>query len=257
MLSIVGIFAIIVCTSMFTACSQDDDYKECIETQGIPELKKMSLYLAENYGFSINDIKVEDSVLVAENDIMFDINDFWSKYSIVPYTRAHYRKTNIVSSSYRTIRISTSSDYSVPTEWLLATLNAMSAWNGLNGDIEFTLGSGYTATILIGYGYIEDSSVVARASFPSSTTGKPGSAIAINSNCSSTLTDNQRTQVMIHELGHCIGLMHTDVTGDVLLNTGDQNTTDPNSVMQPYVLSNPVSPFFTQYDIAAYNLLYP
>ena len=256
-LTVVGVFIIIISALTFVACSQDDDFKECIDNKKDSELEKMTLYLAENYGFSISDIKVEDSVLVAENDIVFDINDFWGKYSIAPSTRAHYRKNNIVSPSYRTIHISTSSDYSIPNEWLYAILNAMSAWNSLNGDIQFTLGSGYTATILIGYLYMEDTSVVARANFPSSTTGKPGSALAINNNFSGTLTDNQRTQVMIHELGHCIGLMHTDVIGDVLLNTGDQNSTDPNSVMQPYVLSNPVSPFFTQYDIAAYNLLYP
>ena len=256
--TIVGIFVLFAC--IFTACSQDSTCEGVIEKSTVSDLEKKIQHLSENYGFSINDIKSEDSVLVAEDDIMFNVNDFWDKYSLPSYTRAHYRSTNTVSSNYRTIRITTPSygdPNEVPTEWLYAIVNAMDAWNSLNGDIEFTLGNNYTATILIVYGYISGDTVVARASFPSSTTGKPGSAIAINSDCVYTLTANQKTQVMIHELGHCIGFMHTDVVGDVLLNSGDQNTTDPNSVMQRYVLSNPTSPYFSQYDIAAYNLLYP
>ncbi len=265
---IVSCFAIICVAlfgSVFTSCSNEeydssDSYLDIDRTSNVEAMKS---FLSDELGFSLDNIENVDSTLIAEKDICFDVNGFWERYGLTKaLTRHHYRSTYTVTSNHRYILITTpqsGADGELPISWLTALVNAVDAWNSLNGGIHFTFyqGDPYNATIPVVYWYAgQASDVAAIANFPDSN-GKPGSYIKINPNCSYNFTANERTFVMIHELGHCIGFKHTDQNSGVLLNSGDQNFDDPNSVMHNQVINNPTPPYFTQYDIAAYNLLYP
>lgn len=257
--------ALIVCASMFTACTQDEYLNSYSEesVQETPGIEEMVAYLVSEYGFSTEDIRITDSSLIVEGDIAFDIDGFWDKYANKnPATRAHYSYTNLVSSNHRYILVTSPAvgqTGEVPTDWLIASVNAISAWNSLNGDIQFTVYKGDPYNGCIAVAYIDHgaaNNVIATADPPHSD-GRPGMYVKINPNYYSSLTANQKTWAMIHELGHCIGFRHTDEGIGTLLYSGDQNTTDPTSVMHEYLLSNPTPPYFTSYDIAAYGLLYP
>lgn len=261
--SFIWILLSIVCSQVIVGCSQDEYYNESYENLEKSEIGEMISYLAKNYGFSVNDINVEDSTLIAEKDIVFDINDFWNKYSVTS-TRAHYARTSYVQPAYRNIYISIfqTAPFQVPIEWQIAILRAIDAWNSLGGGIHFTINpsTNYGATISIGYGSGNlDSSVAAKASFPSS--GRPGSTIVINANFSdlNNLSEYNRTWIMIHEIGHAIGLCHSDQisSSSFLIPVGDANTDDFFSVMHYTILYNATPPYFTQYDIDSYLYLYP
>lgn len=263
--SLFFVIAIGLIVMAFVGCSRNEYHADKVadEIEQSDDVQLMLSYLVNEYGFSRGDIVIEGGCFIVERDMIFEMEGFWGKYKKSFDTKAHYRHANLVSSGYRRILVTTPNagqNYEVPQEWLFATVNAISAWNSLNGGIRFIIDKTkpYDASILVVYGEINGDAhdVVAKALYPTSS-GKPGDVIVINAGYTGSLSANERTQAMIHELGHCIGFMHTDSGSGTLIAVGDQNITDPNSVMQANLLTNPQPPYFSQFDIAAYNLLYP
>lgn len=139
----------------------------------------------------------------------------------------------------------------VPAVWLTALNNAVAAWNALpNCKVKFSVICAANNTNPSGYVNIYYSNLganltIADAELPQTTNGF-GSYLRINSgyNGTSLIADAKKLN-MAHELGHIIGLRHTDTQNgnDVAStiacgNPASTNYTDPQSIMR-----SSISPF--------------
>ena len=102
--------------------------------------------------------------------------------------------------------------------------------------------------------------VFAQSGFPTSA-GKPYSAVTVNSACTVSMTAAQKLKTAIHELGHCVGFMHTDdASGSLGIVATTANGTNCHLMCDPYsVMNQGLMSFssFTDCDKAAFAKLYP
>lgn len=160
-------------------------------------------------------------------------------------------------------------DASVPSDWNSAVTNAIQEWNSISEtQVQFkTTTSASLGQIKVSLYPNSDlgPSTVALAD-PPTVSGLAGPNIRINPNGSSYSSTNGTLLklLMAHELGHTIGLMHTNVdyynsppanSGSVLFISGTpQPGQDPNSIMNS---SGSTSQYFTNGDLIAIRTLYP
>ena len=170
-------------------------------------------------------------------------------------------------------------DATVPAAWVSALDQAIANWNSTNslvfmkrvtsGTTTTTTGGngngngkgkkgGTTTTstttptynVLVTTTYDANTSMIAQAYYPEYT-GTAGKQVTINTYYNS-LSTAQKIFAVTHELGHTIGLTHTDQTyGNLIPGTPE---VDANSVMNSFVLS---WVGFTPYDITAVKTVYP
>lgn len=158
-----------------------------------------------------------------------------------------------------TVRIDGSIPTSASSNWRNAISEAINEWNTVsdcmlhmqlvpssqNADITMKSDNGSLSAITAG-----------EADSPS-TSGAPGSYVVVNIDYFSNY--QQRKWIMAHELGHTIGLRHTDHNIDIIPGTP---SLEANSIMNSggnnIILWNPNGPFnFTYYDRLAVQVLYP
>ena len=141
----------------------------------------------------------------------------------------------------------------VPTVWLTALDNAVSAWNALNRKVKFSTVCAADNTNPVGYVNVSyqnlgANATIANAELPPVVNGF-GSYMQINSAYNgTTLLASAKKLNMAHELGHIIGLRHTDTSNGVDVASsiscgGSTNYTDSQSIMRssisPYDLWMP------------------
>lgn len=221
---------------------------------------EMKKYLKMGYGFSESNILETADAFIVEGDVCFSKENFWENYlqktDSVEHLKKHYRNSNLVT-KITTIEVSVYPE--VPSAWNKAFVSAVSKWNGLNGKIKFKIVSGYCPAygINVSYKALGKNNTIARSSFPT-TKGYPGLTIDINSQCKSSLNTSQKLFTAIHEMGHSIGFMHTDISSGysqiiTKLTSCDKNT-DGSSVMNSYADS---FSDFSSCDKEAFRKLYP
>lgn len=128
----------------------------------------------------------------------------------------------------------------VPSVWVTAVSQAISAWNGLNLDVKFggaSTGNLSNPGAITVYMSTAAGSAYARALTPSG--GFPGSQLQIHPTNGNSLSASKKKLVIAHELGHTIGFLHTDTSdGHALISTNygcissSCNGTDVSSVMR-------------------------
>jgi predicted Zn-dependent protease len=163
-------------------------------------------------------------------------------------------------------------DGTVPADWITALDQAIANWNNTNSLIHMSRVTGTTTTtsgtgkgkknttttttstpsynVLVTTMYDANTTTIAQAYYPQYT-GTAGKQVTVNTYYN-YLSASYKVFAMTHELGHTIGLTHTDQTyGSLIPGTPE---TDPNSVMNSFVL-----PWngFTPYDITAVTTVYP
>jgi|GEM_PF-1411775 len=151
-----------------------------------------------------------------------------------------YTNTLASASRVRNIRVDLSALAGQPA-WLAAARAALSHWTGIVGSA-VTMVEGGPADITVVIQNLNDTRVIARASWPSDATGGgPGPILRINSQ-NLGISDSWKENTMTHELGHTIGLRHTDwqANGETAGTLGANfvqgtSSNDPNSVMQAVV----------------------
>lgn len=169
----------------------------------------------------------------------------------------HRRHTYMYSSTGGTIvlRVKTAGSAGVPTAeqvpttWVTALNSAVADWNALGHKVKFSVITAANNTNPSGYVNISRQAIVgnllelARAEYPQSANSF-GSYIYINSQyVGPNTTVAARRYAMAHELGHIIGLRHTDDSSDPygswvdnsISCYGSTSYTDPSSIFRSTV----------------------
>lgn len=149
---------------------------------------------------------------------------------------------------------------SVPAEWKTAISQACAQWNALGESVQFSI-STTTASAAIGNALDFKSKDLGDGCKYAQTSDLPypygfAEAVAINAgyycNYNPAVPAATKKAVIMHELGHVIGLGHTDqwdAYGISGLSCADNNHTDSNSLMRKILLID-ASPSFTTCDLA-------
>ncbi len=195
------------------------------------------------YGLSAEEAYRTDGGYVAERDIFIsneDINNIPANPLILRVGNAEqYHVVNLVTGLPRTITIR----YTGNAAGVTAALdNVITLYNSMGLRLRFMrVASGSPANITISNA--SGGSYIALSSFPSAS-GNPGSSIVLNTAYNSSGVQ-VLTRIIRHEIGHCIGLAHTDymlpsfscgpgvspATGTYIHIPGTPTGPDPNSFM--------------------------
>jgi hypothetical protein len=183
----------------------------------------------------------------------------------IPGSISQWQTHNLISSvNVENIKVNT-----IASPWSEASMNAINNWKNIpNCKINFynvwevTSSDANSITFVAAGGDSDVANAYAVAEFPSS--GQVGYRIRINTAYNNSLSASQKTFILSHEIGHCIGLRHTNwqvaeyqEPNGALLIPGTPFT-DASSIMNrggaPTV---PNWSGFSYYDIVAAQTLYP
>ncbi|WP_291911363.1 M57 family metalloprotease [Chitinophaga sp. CB10] len=228
------------------------------------------------YGFSTNDVHATDGGVIVEGDIFLSHDQLKQKVSgptLQVAQTEQYRTTRLVTGLPRVIKVKVSG---LGTAFIAGTDTAIARYNRLGLRMTFQRITSGTANITI-QGFNEGPSggyiTLGSSGFPTAN-GNPYSQILMNTNQYAYGTNPDVLyvgSVIQHEIGHCIGMRHTDYmnrayscggtptnegsagVGAILI-PGTPSTADPNSWM--LACSNGGNRTFNANDIIALRYLY-
>jgi hypothetical protein len=241
---------------LLNACTQEEYIS--YPTENLNSAIEHDKAIIESMGFDTASLVDMGDFYLVEGDIMFD------KEELASLVLTKQARVNSLISSAKQSSITVGIDASIPTSgkdnWRTEIQQAIAVWNSVNRcTIQMTYTTASNPSILIRSDFGDfDNSTIAAASWPSN--GNPGSLIRINldSQDNYAYSSNEKKYAMIHELGHCLGLKHTDW----LSNNEPSATTiegtptvDSSSIMNSHLPNNP-SAELSYYDKVAIVMLY-
>lgn len=262
-----------ITASSLVACKKD---AKSLDTATTNEISQETLAKIQHLGFSTKDVTKTDDGYMVEGDINLTdaLLNSTPDYKLLRVgDEEQYRTTNLVTRLPRTITVQV---VNLGTAFVQGADLAISRYNALNLQLHFQRITSGTADITIqGFnqgpqgGYI----TLGSSGFPTSS-GDPYNLIKMNTNKFAYGTNpnvNYVGSVIQHEMGHCIGMRHTDYMdrsyscGGAYSNEGASNVgailipgtpsgPDPNSWM--LACSNGGDRTFNSNDVIALNYLY-
>ena len=255
---------VVSCKKQSTAVVNDQE----ISAQTLAQIKAL--------GFSDQNVRKDEDGYLVEGDIVLSdelLNSINDQKLLRIANTEQYRTTNLVTGLPRSITIKVTN---LGTAFIQGADLAISRYNALNLQIQFQRVTSGSADITIrGFnqgpsgGYI----TLGSSGFPTNN-GSPYSTIKMNTNPAAYGSNpdvNYVGSVIQHEIGHCIGMRHTDYMdrsyscGGSAVNEGASNVgailipgtpsgPDANSWM--LACSNGGNRTFNSNDVTALNYLY-
>jgi hypothetical protein len=259
-----------LCTASLLALSSCSKEKEAAVAPAAVSQDAMAQIKA--LGFSTQDVKKVEGGYVVEGDMLLTPELLASApgYSTLRVGQdEQYRTTNLVGSLPRTLTVSLSTQF--PAAYGPAIDEAIRRYNAANLQLNFTRITSGTADLPVKYSADLGPGVLGQSGgFPSGGNPAPGFTLVPNV-INSTIT-NYIATIMAHEMGHCIGMRHTDYynrqyscggrksnegasTVGAILIPGTPSLAEPNSWMLACV-GNGVDRPFTANDLTALNYIY-
>lgn len=241
------------------SCESDSIINELSVKSRTPEIKS-DLAIISSLGFDTTNVVVTDSFYIIEEDISFErgrIQEYINTQGIG--TRQAQSSSIVSTTNVMNIKLKIDASLYTTSDWRSAILQAIAEYNNIGSLIHFVeVSSNYD--LLIKEDTNLSSNVLGQGSWPSN--GKVGSLVKINTTYN-YLSLSQKIYLIIHELGHNLGLRHTNWNGlgestgigiSGTPNFGDNP--DPSSVMNgatgKYSWDG-----FSNYDLVALKTLYP
>lgn len=173
------------------------------------EISEETLQKIKNQGFGTNQIQKVEGGYIVEGDIFISEKDLDNKMQSSSLTIAQteqYRTSNLVRSTPRVITVSVTN---LPEAYTTATDIAIARYNNLNLKITFQRVANNGNIDILG-ATLQSGVLGKSAGFPTNS-GDPASPILLSSGALGNSPPlNYLATVIAHEIGHCIGLRHTD-----------------------------------------------
>ncbi|WP_142784265.1 M57 family metalloprotease [Changchengzhania lutea] len=262
--SIIKLFLVFVIPLfLFQNCSEETT-EEVVVEEALEDNSKL-LEILKQWGFEESDIEDRGDFYLVEGDIEFYKN---KEYSLPPnknlvsknssnskilQTTTAYLVSHDVNHDFG---ISVAFASEVSQAWMSAVQSAMDEWNSICHVNLYITYDYDNADIQVYY----KTSGAASAGFPTSD-GKPGSWMKINDGGIGYYSALQKEWVIVHELGHALGLNHsysyTDIVNGCsnISNIPGTPNCDFNSIMGYNTGGNTFS--FSSYDVSASRYLFP
>lgn len=253
-----------------TSCKQDNQFIDTTEN----DFQKMKEHLSSTYGFSPESIEETPTDFIVEGDQLFSKSTYWNDHGLCSEhehsvgappaadgtvaDRKHYRSTYLIDKyKWPTIKVNIS-EPGIPQSWRDAIIDAVEEWNYADGWFHYEVTYLYynvngSINVKMSSDNIGDLTV-ASCYYPTSSR-KPGSPMHLNPK-SNDLAYSKKIFAIVHEIGHALGIRHTDQGQGTLITNVPydcKNFSDWSSVMQPYVKN---WAGFTNCDYEAYWGLY-
>jgi predicted Zn-dependent protease len=203
-ISLHGLLVLLILTSCSDYSSNEEVSKTSDNEKITSYLNKMGI-LSKEIEYTERDVIIGGDAFYRISKILDYINDFDSK------KKKQYKTTEIVSAgNAQNITININALHS---SWLPAFNRAIEELNGVrHAKLNFTTTTSSNSDINIIMVNNGSNSYIGRAEFPDMSTNEAGSEIRINSyyNSNNNLSLAEKYQTIIHEIGHTLGLRHTN-----------------------------------------------
>lgn len=208
-------------------------------------------------GYEKGTIYETEEHFLAPPDLMYSKNIEDYNEAEVNGDKQAYNTGALVSLSR--MRINVFLDNSIGADLQTQSVNAINELNAINNCALFFVrvfnANQAQITIRSDFG-AESANVLGRAGFPSN--GRPFNLVTLNVDRLADFGANTRRNTIIHELGHCVGLRHTDWRANrerSAVNIPGTNENDTGSIMW-HTINGGNNPF-TNGDLTAFRALFP
>lgn len=237
------ILSIAVVITLFAAssCTKEENIGVASTNSDVKEM----LAVLKASGVDLNTVKVDEKqkFFLVEGDIAISFKD------IPAIKEAVNREAGSLEKAYRypnpyyaSLSAASSIDIYIDPSinangWQSAVNTAISAWNSVSPNCAVriaTTTNSSTADLRIS-AFTDNTSIVAVGNAPSN--GAVGRYINVNTSYN-YLNESTKINTIVHEIGHTVGLAHTNGQSNFctpVLIPGTSSYNDPNAVMYPYI----------------------
>ena len=239
---------------VFQSCKKNDVAEVAAPAQ-TENIAALSQSVASSFGLSADKVsfnKIENEFVI-DGDATVSMEDAKARFAsngvAGAANQATQRKYSYIVSSTKINTIAIYADATVPAVWVAALDSAIKNWNAAGSKVSISRVTTSTASIKVTTTY-NTTTTVATTAYPDYY-GNAGNKMTINTYYNGMVV-NKKTFAITHELGHALGLSHTNGTYGTLV--AGTPITDSYSVMNSVCL---LWNGFTAYDLQAIKTVYP